>query len=310
MNKIILSIILIMVLIILFLLSPFNNLFRFLNRDVLEDYDELIIKIDNIEVNTEINPINHFDDYLILINAVVNFFEAELESENEQYILTLEEQEITLIKRDYESIKETKIINNTIIEKEDNLFISLDFLAKRLNYNVYINIREGVKTIGLETVNELLVPYTEALKIFAEGKTATVTDVETGITYEVKRVIGGYTYLADVEPLTAADTEKLLEAAGGNWTFKRRAVIVTIDGIDIAASIAPYPHSGRDDAPFGVIVDNRSGGTRRGINLNSIRDNNMVGVVDIFFYNSLIPGVNKIDERHQLMILKAASSQR
>ncbi len=69
-----------------------------------------------------------------------------------------------------------------------------------------------------------------------------------------------------------------------------------------------WPHSGREDAPFGNFVDNRSGGTRSGINLDSIRDNNMIGVVDIYFYNSLIPGIRKIDEWHQEKVLEASRS--
>lgn len=35
----------------------------------------------------------------------------------------------------------------------------------------------------------------------------------------------------------------------------------------------------------------------------------MNGVVDIYFYNSLVPGSNRVDERHQQMVLKAADSR-
>ena len=155
--------------------------------------------------------------------------------------------------------------------------------------------------------NTLLMPYTEALEFLDIEVTALVTDVETGISYQVKR-IGGVNH-ADVETLTSEDTEKLKSTYNDEWSWQRRAVIVNIDGIEIAGSMAAMPHSGREDAPFGAIVDNRSGGSGRGINLNSIRDNNMNGVVDIYFYNSLIPGLNRIDERHQYMVLKAAQSK-
>ncbi len=150
-----------------------------------------------------------------------------------------------------------------------------------------------------------LINYEEALELFKEGDTASVLDIETGITYEVRRIEGGFTTLADIETLTLEETDKLLETAGGNWNVVRRAVIVTIGEIKIAASIAPFEHSGDENYDYGEIIDNRSGATGTGINLDSIRDNGMIGVADIYFYNSLIPGINRVDERHQEMVLEA-----
>jgi len=169
------------------------------------------------------------------------------------------------------------------------------------------NKDDKVKTeIKNNEKNELLLNYREALEIFKEDMDAIITDVETGISYKVKRVTGGFITLADVETVSKEDTVKLLETAGGAWNYKRRAVIVTINNINIAASIAPYPHSGREDKPYGISVDNRSGATGTGINLDSIRDNDLIGVVDIYFYNSITPIINRIDERHQEMVLKAS----
>ncbi|MCL1864111.1 MAG: hypothetical protein FWF78_11155 [Defluviitaleaceae bacterium] len=150
-----------------------------------------------------------------------------------------------------------------------------------------------------------LIDVKEALEIFGEGVEAYVYDIETGLTYKVRRVIGGYNTLADVETLTQHDTDILLETAGGEWNVRRRAVIVTVDERRIAASIAPFEHSGSEEHPFGDIIDNRSGGTGTGINLNYIRGNGMVGVVDIFFFNSLVPGINRVDPRHQEMVIEA-----
>ncbi len=148
--------------------------------------------------------------------------------------------------------------------------------------------------------------YEDALNILSEGVEAEILDTETGITYKVKRVIGGYNTLADVETISQEDTDKLLETAGGYWNIKRRAVIVIIGDKRIAASIAPFEHSGSEEKPYGEIIDNRSGSTGTGINLDSIRDNGMIGVVDIYFYNSLTPGINRVDERHQEMVIKAS----
>ncbi len=150
-----------------------------------------------------------------------------------------------------------------------------------------------------------LIDYKKALEIFKEDVEAEVLDIETGITYKVKRVIGGFNTLADVETLSLEDTQKLLETAGGNWNVKRRGIIVTVGDKKIAASITPFEHSGSEKKPYGETIDNRSGSSGTGINLDSIRGNGMIGVVDIYFFNSLIPGVNRVDERHQEMVLKA-----
>ncbi len=150
-----------------------------------------------------------------------------------------------------------------------------------------------------------LLSFDKALTILCEGTEAEVFDVDTGISYRVKRVIGGYNTLADVETLNTEETNKLLQTSGSLSSMKRRAVIVTAGGKRIAASIAPLEHSGREDFPYGDIVDNRSGSTGRGINLDSIKNNGMTGVVDLYFFNSLIPGINRVDDSHQAMVMKA-----
>lgn len=169
-----------------------------------------------------------------------------------------------------------------------------------------VNSDETITTVvkSEDTYSQLL-DYTEALALFEEGMEAEVMDVETGLTFTVQRVVGGYDTLADVETVSLEDTEILLEIAGGNWNIVRRAVIVTIGDVKISASISPYEHSGSEDYEYGTIIDNRSGATGTGINLDSIRDNGMIGVVDLYFYNSLVPGYNRIDERHQEMVLEA-----
>ena len=150
-----------------------------------------------------------------------------------------------------------------------------------------------------------LLDFRDALEIFAEGVEAEVYDIETGITYRVRRVTGGYNTIADVETLTQADTDRLLETVDGEWNTRRRAVIVTVGETRIAASIIPFPHSGSEEHPFGMVIDNRNGGTGTGVNLDSIRGNGLVGVVDIYFFNSLTPGLNRVDQRSQEMVLAA-----
>ena len=116
--------------------------------------------------------------------------------------------------------------------------------------------------------------------IFKRGRTATVTDVETGLSWTVLR--SGGTNHADVQPLTAEDTAKMKKAYGGSWSWNRRAIWVTIDGVTYAASMNGMPH-----------------GT------GSIKDNNFDGHHCIHFLNSRTHTGNRWDTAHQNAVQKA-----
>ena len=116
--------------------------------------------------------------------------------------------------------------------------------------------------------------------IFARGVSATITDVETGISWRETRK--GGTNHADCQPLTADDTAKMKQACGGKWSWERRAVVVTINGKHYAASINCMPH-----------------GT------GSISGNSFNGHHCIHFINSRTSGTNKVDPDHQAAIKKA-----
>ena len=117
-------------------------------------------------------------------------------------------------------------------------------------------------------------------KDFAVGDIVTVTDVETGISWRVKRS-GGYNH-ADVQPLTAEDTAKMKKVYGGTWSWNRRAIWVTVDGVRYAASMNGMPH-----------------GT------GSITTNNFDGHHCIHFLNSRTHTGNRWDTAHQNMVQKA-----
>ena len=120
--------------------------------------------------------------------------------------------------------------------------------------------------------------------VFCDGAKAIVTDVATGISYQVKRR-GGYNH-ADVEPVTAFDTWQMYRIYGENWAWTRRAVIVTLsDGTSLAGSINGMPHGG-----------------------SNISDNNMDGHTCIHFLNSRTHGTDKVDAAHQAAVAAAASA--
>lgn len=118
---------------------------------------------------------------------------------------------------------------------------------------------------------------------FAVGDVVTVTDVATGIAWREKRV--GGTNHADTQPLTAEDTAAMKKACG-TFSWTRRAVFVTVDGVNYAASINTMPHGSGDSIP----------------------DNNYNGHHCIHFTNSRTHGTNSVCSLHQSAIRKALNA--
>ena len=120
--------------------------------------------------------------------------------------------------------------------------------------------------------------------IFYKGRIATVTDIKTGISWQVKRT-GGSNH-ADVQPLTAADTAAMKKACGSDFgTWHRRAIWVSIGSEKYAASMNCMPHGN-----------------------GSITTNNFNGHHCIHFTNSKTHGTGKVDPDHQATIKKALAA--
>lgn len=118
---------------------------------------------------------------------------------------------------------------------------------------------------------------------FKVGATAVVTDVKTGICYTVRR-LGGSNH-ADVEPLTAFDAWQMYRIYNKNWSWTRRAAVVTVGGKNIAASINGMPHGGEN-----------------------ISNNSFVGHSCIHFTNSRTHGTNRVDPDHQAAVNSALNA--
>jgi peptidoglycan hydrolase-like protein with peptidoglycan-binding domain len=140
---------------------------------------------------------------------------------------------------------------------------------------------------------------------FAIGDTATVYDIESGKSFMVKRTYGHNH--ADCEALTAGDTAAMKAIFGGSWSWQRRAVIVSVNGLKLAASMSGMPHAGLDRYPANKTVSSRSGGYRRGTNLDSVKNNKMNGVFDIHFNKSRNHYNNRVDKKHQALVKQAAN---
>lgn len=151
--------------------------------------------------------------------------------------------------------------------------------------------------------NYLVKWFGGAEKIFSRGTVATVYDVETGLKFKVKRTFG--TNHADVEPLTAEDTATMKKIYGGSWSWARRAIVVDVDGRNLAASMNGMPHAGLEKYPSLQYVSGRSGGYGSGTNYDEVKGNNFNGHFCIHFYKSRTHGSNKEDANHQAMVKKA-----
>lgn len=126
-----------------------------------------------------------------------------------------------------------------------------------------------------------LVEWPEAHPLFPVGGTARLRDLESRQSLRIHRHRGDAHF--DVEPLTADDAATLQAIYGGQWSWKRRAAVLTAGGRSIAASMNGMPHGWGD-----------------------IDDNDFVGHFCVHVAGSRVHTTWRRDPGHQLMILKAA----
>lgn len=131
---------------------------------------------------------------------------------------------------------------------------------------------------------------TETLNWFEGGNTAipkgatfTIKDVSSGKTFQAKRWSGGNHM--DAEPLTSQDSDKMKDIYGGNWSWKRRAILIKYNGHVYAASMNGMGHG--DD---------------------TISSNSLEGHFCIHFEGSKTHGTDKVDSEHQNMVDRASKA--
>jgi len=88
--------------------------------------------------------------------------------------------------------------------------------------------------------NVELLEWSIVRNLISNGQVLHITDVRTGISYNVRVFTRGRH--ADVEAVTQADSDIIRSINGGSWTWERRPVWVTFDGRTVAASINAMPH--------------------------------------------------------------------
>lgn len=190
--------------------------------------------------------------------------------------------------------------------------LSVDGIVGPSTKNVLLGSGTGVKITTLSYTNSDTVSadkigeldwFKQVQYIWKRGMNATVMDVNTGKSFQMKRTYG--TNHADCEPLTKEDTD-IIKSIWGGFTWQRRAVVVKVAGYVLAGSMTSMAHAGVDSKPAGIVVSGRSCGYGTGANLDEIKNNGASGVMDIHFKNSRTHSTNVVQKVQQDMVKKAA----
>jgi LysM repeat protein len=138
-----------------------------------------------------------------------------------------------------------------------------------------------IKPVPGPEFGELLDWWTEAQYVWPIGTDAKITDFYTGASWNARRTVGANH--ADVEPLTARDTETMKKVWGGSWSWATRPVIIEVKGRRIAASASAMPHD-----------------------IQHIQSNGFTGHFDVHFYNSTRHVDGTASQEHQRDVKIAA----
>lgn len=202
-----------------------------------------------------------------------------------------------------DAAKQANAKENSTKETSAIVTTTKEVTAKKTNVKTTSVKQTSLTNSGTKS-NGMLDWFDEVQYIWDRGINATVTDVDTGKSFQVKRTYG--TNHADVEPLTKKDAQIIKDIWGG-WTWERRAVVVTVGDMNLAGSMTAVPHAGVESASANAVVNNRSEGYGRGVNLDAVKGNGVSGVMDIHFLNSRTHSSNQEQKSHQDMVKKAGA---
>lgn len=141
-------------------------------------------------------------------------------------------------------------------------------------------LEKSVETVEKKHFGQLT-PWNEMKKVFSRMSYAEIIDLETGEAFSVQRRAGSRH--ADVQPLTKEDTATMKKVYQGKWSWKRRAILISIAGKHYAASMHGMPHGA-----------------------GAIRGNNFPGHFCVHFDGSSTHLRLEPDPSHNLMIRKAS----
>ncbi len=176
---------------------------------------------------------------------------------------------------------------------------------KELGYvsvNVVVSRSNGEKRFGE------YIRWEDMQELITKGKSVfTIEDFYTGQTFNVIAAYGGVH--ADIETLTAADSQIVKQLWGGDYTWVRRPVLVHFQGRVFAASMNGMPHAGLENKPEGEYIYDRSAGFGYGYNFDSIKGNKIDGHFCLHFRDSKLHSNRQVDSKHQVAVRIAAGME-
>jgi|GEM_PF-2377347 len=177
-----------------------------------------------------------------------------------------------------EEINDTPELTNDFLVD----YIKLDDIPSLIGESEVVQTPSPIERPPLPQSTEVELTHWEDVKTFLSvGDIIPIYDILSGITYNVHVLSNGAH--ADVETVTARDTEIKLEILDGEWDWTPRPVWVTIGDRVVAASINGFPHD-----------------------IYTIPDNNMDGHVCLHFYGSTTHNNNlEFARLHQDILIKA-----
>ena len=220
----------------------------------------IIHKEKKIEINAAqvvIEKIAKLDENVV--NEIPEVHDIDQEMSMEETIL-LDEDEINEY---YELLKakEGRSLFSNEVQEEVKITYASEMIPSNNNGAVALDWWDGVRYL------------------YKVGTVAKVTDVETGISFNITRT-GGINH-ADNEPLYLEDTE-IMKSIVGEWGWHIRPVVVEFNGNRLAASMYWMPHG-----------------------YQTRLDNGFDGHFCIHFINSTHHYSGKINEEHQEAIRRA-----
>lgn len=169
--------------------------------------------------------------------------------------------------------------------------LATDLLMPGQIITVPVNSTEVVSPVGISMMKKRtndyygdLYDWENARRLFTVGQNATLKDLASGISFNVK-YYGGSNH-ADVVTLTQSDTNKLKQIfPTWSWSAMKPMVLYFEQGgkqHQLAVSVTGMPHSSTD-----------------------IYDNGLDGHIDMYFYNSTSHVSNTKNDTHQNNCLKS-----
>lgn len=238
---------------------------------IAQNYNTTVSSISSLNNITNTNYINVGQTLLVNDNRVQTINYKVVQGDN-----------LWSIARKYGTTENTIIQSNMLVN--DTLMIGQILTIPVNSQTIVAPVGITMMTARKSSYYGDIYTWENARRLFTVGTKATLKDVATGITFNVKNY-GGSNH-ADIVPLTTSDTANMKKVYPvWSWSAKRPMVITfTKGGINyqIACSLIGMPHSTTD-----------------------IYDNGMNGQCCLYFYNSVGHSDPTIQPDQQLNVLKA-----